>query len=74
MMTFPIYGKIIQMFQATNQGKKVMKSSEKKKVKSDESDEVLSLYLYDDIYIYNYVVWLIHCYIIVKSLLNQGKS
>ena len=28
-----------------------MKSSEKK-VKSDESDEVLSLYLYDDIYIY----------------------
>ena len=44
------------MFQATNQGKKVMKSSEKKKVKSDESDEVLSLYLYDDIYIY-IIMW-----------------
>ena len=40
------------MFQTTNQGKKkVMKSSEKKRGKSDESDEVLSLYLYDDIYI-----------------------
>ena len=50
-----------------------MKSSEKKG-KSDESDEVLSLYLYDDIYIYNYVMWLIYRYIIVKSLLNQGKS
>ena len=60
------------MFQATNQGKKVMKSSEKKWNLMNLMK--FSVYIYMMTYIYNYVVWLIHCYIIVKSLLNQGKS
>ena len=52
MMTFPIYGKESKCSKPPTRVKK--KSDEvlrKKKGKSDESDEVLSLYLYDDIYI-----------------------